>query len=113
MAIDYVKMGMIMKKRREELKISQERLGEMALTSNVHISNIENGSRAPSLDLLVELANILELSADDLLVDSLKVSSSPVGQELHVLLQDCNDDEKEILIQLLKFTKELLRKFGI
>lgn len=113
MAIDYIKMGMIMKKRREELKISQERLGEMALTSNVHISNIENGSRAPSLDRFVELANILELSADDLLVDSLKVSSSPVGQELHVLLQDCNDDEKRILTRTLTFMKALLREFNI
>ena len=95
------------------MKISQEELGEKTLTSNVHISNIESGSRAPSLDLFVEIANALELSADDLLIDSLKKSNSPVGQELHAILQDCNHDEKEMLIRILKFMKELFREFSI
>jgi transcriptional regulator with XRE-family HTH domain len=83
MAIDYEKMGKRIKRRREDLNISQEQLGASLLTSNVHISNIENGSRAPSLDLFVAIANALEVSADDLLANSLTVSSSPVGQELH------------------------------
>lgn len=113
MAVDYVKMGKIMKQKREDLKISQEDLGAMILTSNVHISNIENGSRAPSLDRFVEIANILGLSADDLLVDSLKVSSSSVGRELHILLKDCNHDEREMLTRTLTFLKALFSEFGI
>ena len=113
MAVDYVKMGKIMKQKREDLKISQEELGAMILTSNVHISNIENGSRAPSLDRFVEIANILGLSADDLLVDSLKVSSSSVGRELHILLKDCNSDEKEMLIRIISFMKELFIEYSI
>ena len=113
MAIDYEKMGKRIKQRREVLNISQEQLGASLLTSNVHISNIENGSRAPSLDLFVAIANALEVSADDLLANSLTVSSSPVGQELHALLQDCNHDEIEMLTRLLKFMKALFLEFGI
>lgn len=54
----------------------------------------------------------LDVSADDLLVENLTRTSSPVGQELHGVLQDCNHDEKEMLIRLLKFMKELFREFS-
>ena len=113
MAVDYKKMGTHIKQRREELKMSQEELGEKTLTSNVHISNIESGARAPSVDLFVEIANALGVSADDLLVDSLNNSTSPVGTEIHAILQDCNRDEREMLTRILTFMKELFREFSI
>ena len=113
MAIDYRHMGKVIKQRREEMGMSQEELGAMALTSNVHISYIESGSRAPSLDLFVAIANALEVSADDLLAESITVSGSATVQELHALLQDCNRDEREMLMRLLKFTKELFSEFNI
>lgn len=113
MAVDYVKMGRIMKQKRELLELSQEDLGSMTLTSNVHISNIEKGTRAPSLDLFVEIANALGLSADDLLVNSLTVSSSVAGQDVHAIFQGCNKHEKEILIRLLNFVKDLLIEYNI
>lgn len=113
MAVDYAKMGRIIKQKRELLEMSQEQLGSMTLTSNVHISNIESGSRAPSLDLFVEIANALELSADDLLVNSLKVSSSIAGQDVHAIFQGCNKDEKEMLIRIAQFIKELFIEFNI
>ena len=38
---------------------------------------------------------------------------SLLGQELHAILQDCNHDEREMLIRLLKYMKELFREFNI
>ena len=113
MAVDYVKMGRIMKQQREKLEMSQEELGRKTLTSNVHISNIESGSRAPSLDLFVEIANALGLSADDLLVNSLDVSSSIAGQKVHAIFQGCNHDEEAMLLRILAFIKELFIEFNI
>ncbi len=43
-------------------------------------------------ELLILIANALDVSADDLLTDSLKHSSSQVGTEIHDLLLDCNHD---------------------
>lgn len=113
MAVDYESMGSIIRKLREEKRISQEEFGDTLLTSNVHISNIETGSRAPSLDLFVAIANALEVSADDLLIDSLEHTSSSVGTELHSLLSDCNHDEMEMLTRTLQFLKALFTEFGI
>ena len=53
--------------------------------NNVHISNIETGKKAPSIDLLIELANALGISTDDLLVDSLTHSVSTADSEIHSL----------------------------
>jgi transcriptional regulator with XRE-family HTH domain len=113
MAVDYESMGRIIRKLREEKQISQEEFGSILLTSNVHISNIETGSRAPSLDLFVAIANALDVSADDLLIDSLNHSSSDAGKEVHSLLMTCNHDEKEMLIRTLQFLKALFSEFGI
>lgn len=83
------------------------------MVNNVHISNIETGKKAPSIDLLIELANALEVSADDLLVDSLDHSSSTADTVLHQLLLDCNDAEEKVLVELVKYMKTVLYRLGI
>ena len=113
MAIDSVSIGNQIKKYRNRKGISQEELGAAVFVTGKHLSYVETGTKAPSLELLILIANALEVSADDLLVDNLMHTSSPVGQELHAILQDCDNDEKEMLIRLVKFMKELFREFNI
>ena len=112
--------GLWQHKHREEYKVLQEQKGDLSggsgkavYVSNIHISYLEAGTKAPSLELLILIANALDVSADDLLVDNLTHTSSAVGQELHVLLQNCNHDEKEMLIRILVFMKELFQEFNI
>ena len=113
MAIDYKSIGRRIKQYRTDKKLSQEALGQIVFVNNEHISNIETGVRGPSLEMLIMIANALDVSADDLLTDNLKHSSSPVNTELHDLLLDCNNDEKDILIKLVKYAKVLLVEHGI
>ena len=113
MALNYADVGKHIKEKRLDKGLSQVDLGDIVRVNSEHISRIETGKKPVTLDLLVLIANALDTSADDLLVDSLDVSSSLVGQELHSILQDCNHDEKEMLIRLLKFMKELFQEFSI
>ena len=123
MAIDYENIGKHIKSYRTDRGISQEDLGKSVFVNNqqafrvdtsaAYISNIENGRRFPSLELIVAIANALDVSADDLLTDNLKHSSSPVDTEIHDLLLDCNHDEKAILTRTLTFLKALLSEFGV
>ena len=113
MALDYESIGKRIKRYRMDKKLSQEALAEQLNTIHKHISNIETGVRGPSLEMLIMIANALDVSADDLLTDNLKHSSSPVNTELHDLLLDCNNDEKDILIKLVKYAKVLLVEHGI
>lgn len=73
--VDYTAMGRRMKARRRSKKLSQE---EMALAVHISVSfygNIERGTRVPSVDTLVAIANVLEVGLDYLLVDSVNAAS--------------------------------------
>lgn len=113
MAVDYESIGKRIKHYRTEKRLSQEDLGNIVAVNNEHISRIEGGKKNLSLELLILIANALDVSADDLLTDNLKHSRSPVGTEIHDLLLDCNHDEKAILTRTLTFLKGLLSEFGI
>ena len=106
MAIDYESIGKRIKHYRTQKKLSQEELGKAVFATPVHISYIETGARTPSLEILILIANALDVSADDLLRDNLEHSSSPVGM-------DCNEGEKAILTKTLTFLKNLLGEYGI
>lgn len=113
LAVDYESIGRRIKHYRTEKKMSQEELGDLVAVNAQHISNIEGSRRYPSLEIIIAIANALDVSADDLLTDNLKHSSSPVGTEIHDLLLDCNHDEKAILTRTLTFLKGLLSEFGV
>lgn len=113
MAVDYEKIGKRIKYYRVEKRLSQEELSEMTNITYKHLSNIETGNRRPSLEIVISIANALEVSSDDILTDSLKSSSSPAGTAIQNLLLDCNHDEIEMLTRTLKFLKALFTEFGI
>lgn len=113
MGLDNKKTGQNIKFYRNKKGLSQEELGEIVFASSTHISYLETGAKTPSLELLVLIANALDVSADDLLVGSLKNTSSSVGKEIHELLQKCSHDEEEILTRILFFMKELFSEYGI
>lgn len=76
MAIDYEALGKRISNARKQTGITQEALGEQLNMTRKHISVIEAAINRPSLDTLVDIANALNVSADDLLVDSLTHSAS-------------------------------------
>ena len=46
---------------------------EMGLTAHGHISNVETGKKKPSLDFVLKVANIFDVSLDQLLKDELEL----------------------------------------
>ena len=90
-----------------------EALGEQLNMTRKHISVIESAIKRPSLDALVDIANALDVSTDDLLVDSLMHSTSTSNSEIHRLLLDCNEIEQEILTRMVKELKAILYGLGI
>ena len=104
MAIDYIALGQRISDFRNKHNFSQEELAFRSGVGNKHISNIES---------LVQIANVLNVSADDLLVDSLTHSTSTADTEIHRLLLDCNAIEQEILTRMVKEMKAILYGLGI
>ena len=113
MNYDNKSTGMRIKHFRNLKKLSQEQLAEKLGVSQEHLARIETGNKIPSLELFVSIANMLETSADHLLSDSLIVLRSEDEKEYYTIFSDCTNDEREMLLRMLKFLKALLSEYGI
>lgn len=113
MPVNYELLGKRINSFRIAKQISQEALGEKITIGYKHIGNIELAKRKPSLDVIVDIANALGVSADDLLSDSLEHSASTANTELHLLLLDCTKTEVEIITRMARELKAILYSQGI
>ena len=113
MAIDLLSFGMRLKNARINKGLSQDELAALTNISRPTISSAEHGIYAVTLETFVNIANALEISADELLVDNLMVSSSNADSDLHYLLLDCSPAESKILVQNATALKEILKQYEI
>ena len=111
--MDCVSIGARVRHNRKQSGLSQEELAEQAETSRVYISNIERGECAPSLEMIIKIANALNVSADDLLAGNLLSSSADGTEEEMDILFDCSQEESRILLESMRAIKQILRDYKI
>ena len=87
-------MGNRIKIRRKELRIKQAELAERLNISNNHMSSIENGRQKPSLDIFIQICNLLNVTPDYLLLDSMHAYNIP--QDIIDKLRLCNQSDIEL-----------------
>lgn len=103
MKVDYKDLGIRIKRRREELKMSQAELAARADLSTQHVSNVENARSKIGLDKLVTVANVLGCSVDELLCGSLRTGSRSIySDEIAGIIEDFSDTEIRILPEFLR-----------
>ena len=114
MSVNYVALGKRIGYFRMQCgNITQEALASKINRSREYIIQIENGTKVPSLSVLVKIANTLSVSADELLLDCLEYSSSSANSEIHRLLLDCNETEQTVIIRTARELKATLVSLGI
>lgn len=64
MEINYIEMGRRVRRKRRELGLTQEQLAEQVGLSTSFIGFIERGEKAPSLDTMAKLADVLDMTLD-------------------------------------------------
>ena len=62
-----------------------------------------------SLETLVRIANALNVSTDELLIDSLENTVKVSNHEFATLLTDCSEYEKHVLFDIMHATKASMR----
>ena len=65
--IDYIQIGKRIRYHRIQLGLTQESLAFEIHTSAAYVSCIERGTKKPSLQKLVEIAELLDISVEDLI----------------------------------------------
>lgn len=109
--INYALVGIRIKVRRRQLKISQVHLAETTGLSVPYISLVENGRKHPSLYAIIQITKALDLSLDYLLGLSSK-DPQRLQSEVSHLFADCSESEQKLLLDFLQLTKSLLAEYG-
>ena len=70
------KFGEKLRALRQRRRLTMEELAlEMGLTGHGHISNVETGKKKPSLEFVLKVAEIFDVSLDRLLRDDLELDA--------------------------------------
>lgn len=110
MELDYKAIGKRIKIARIKADLTQERLAEAVEISPTHLSNIETGTTRVSLTAIVNLANALSVTVDDLLCDSVIQAKPQFEKDIAALLEDCDEYEIRMVKDMAQALKETLRK---
>lgn len=109
MELNFKAIGKRIKIARIKSNLTQETVADIIGVTPQHISNIETGNSSLSLTSLVSIANLLKVSADELLCDTV-LSCKPVFEkEAQELFSDCNEYEIRVLVEVLRATKLSMR----
>lgn len=110
MELDYKAIGKRVKIARINKDFTQERLSEIIGISPTHLSNIETGTTRVSLNVIVNIANALQVTCDDLLCDNILKSDVQFRRDIAHVLEDCDEYEIRVIRDLAAALKETLRR---
>lgn len=96
---DKKEIGERIKRRREELLLSREKLAEQLDITPKFCSDIESGSRGFSIATLLKLMDVLMLSSDYILLGKEAKESDQVFLQL---ISNCPDSQKNYLIKIIR-----------
>lgn len=106
MDIFQIEMGARMKLARKELHLTQEDIAEKLGVSVKHYSGIERGVAGISLETLVNISNILNISLD-YLVKGTPMSENYIPSRLLELYLDYPPKKRNDIIRLLELIEQL------
>ncbi|MBR2883721.1 MAG: helix-turn-helix transcriptional regulator [Clostridia bacterium] len=107
MALNYTIIGENIKYARKEQRLTQEKLAEIVNKSPSYISYIETGKRKLSLESLVDIANALYVSADELLSFNIAYRNQRAC-EFSFILGKCSIYEQKIINDIVLALKQSL-----
>ena len=110
MTLDYKGIGKRIRIARINADLTQERLSDLLDISPSHMSNIETGTTRLSLTTLVNLANALGVSPDDLLCDSVIHTRPQFEQDLQRVLDGCSNYEIRVIADVARSIVDAMRK---
>lgn len=107
--MNYELLGKHIREQRKSKNYTLEQLAEKLDVSTTFIGQIERAKGIPSLETLVKIANVLEISTDSLLFGDLNEQSGANHFINKITELTCNftSEEKELLIQNI----EIINKF--
>lgn len=108
--MNYEALGNRIRKERQNAKLTQAKLAEKIDVSTSFIGQIERGERKFSIETLVGIADVLNVSVDYLLRDSFKMNKKPQLQELFSLFESLRVEDASLIVDMAKLVIDRLNK---
>lgn len=108
--------GNILKKLRQDNKLTQDELAKKIETSRSNIANYENDKNMPSVDILEKISELFNVSTDYLLGKTDKNNTISFEEdEIYIALSKSDrgyisDEVKDKILEFAKFTIEQEKK---
>ncbi len=104
--MDAKAVGQRIRAAREKKNLTQEDLAALVEISPTHMSVIERGAKIPRLDTFVAIANVLEVSADSLLIDVVEHAAVNVASELSASIESLPHNEQMYILKVINVLLE-------
>lgn len=90
------------RQERKSKRITYEELAEMLDISPTHIKHIESGHRKPSIEILFEIARVLNLSLDGVFFPKDITQSDLTRGKIDRLLDSLDEDSLQFVLTVLE-----------
>ena len=95
-------IGARIKSIRDAKGMTQERLAEVMDINSKYLSNIERGKENPTLDMLIKLANALEVEMWEMFDFGHEVSLKELRETMSSFLKELDDEKLRMAVKLLR-----------
>lgn len=106
---DYAALGERIRKVRKQKHLTQEQLAEVCGLSTAHIGHIERGTRALSIESLITISEVLNVSTDYLLLDVSNSADKNLSGIFHAI-DHAKDEQYKRLYAVIKILAENIDK---
>ena len=103
-------LGMRIRVKRKEQKLTLEKLAEKADIGLVYLGEIERGVKMPSLNTFIKLVNALDISADELIYDETKSGKEYLSSEMAEKMKDLSPEQYAAVTAIALSTIEQIKK---
>ncbi|MCI8593609.1 MAG: helix-turn-helix transcriptional regulator [Lachnospiraceae bacterium] len=109
---DLIALGNRIRDRRQEIRLSQEKVAEKAGISPNTVSRIEGGQSAMSIETFVKMVRILGVDADELLGEAGLVTGRDWQcQKMFRHIQHLKRNEQTVVLQTMETLVDGLRQY--
>ncbi|MBQ8170838.1 MAG: helix-turn-helix transcriptional regulator [Oscillospiraceae bacterium] len=106
MEIDYKEVGKRMAKRRKELELKQYQVCEMINVNYKYISNLETGRSVPSLEVIMNICEALQVTPDYLLLGTLGDTTLISDKSLTERIGRLSQENKKLILGIIELMEK-------
>ncbi|QSF45282.1 helix-turn-helix domain-containing protein [Paenibacillus tianjinensis] len=100
--MNYIELGLKIRTERNRIGLTQEKLSELVGISESYLGHIERGDRKLSVETLISLASVLNVTIDSLLYEEISEESDIYINQFKYLTNKLAPKQKQIVIDVVK-----------